>query len=221
MAETATAPENTITNPTQPEPDKQITEKPAQPDPPSIMSAPPPNPNPSTPPPSSVLAPPPPSIQPSFRPVAPPPSIATPQFTPVPTVNYQTPGVPPPGVSGVTPMVMPPAPSPGSGVPQTPVASMPVMMAPYTVPGQPMRPYAPLPNGYPGIPQSLPQGAMPPPGGLLLIFFPASNSLVLNCSQLLSVCLDFYTASRYHVFQMFMVCYDNLKFHGIKTFSGK
>ncbi|XP_022886166.1 RNA-binding protein 25 isoform X1 [Olea europaea var. sylvestris] len=166
MAETATAPENTITNPTQPEPDKQITEKPAQPDPPSIMSAPPPNPNPSTPPPSSVLAPPPPSIQPSFRPVAPPPSIATPQFTPVPTVNYQTPGVPPPGVSGVTPMVMPPAPSPGSGVPQTPVASMPVMMAPYTVPGQPMRPYAPLPNGYPGIPQSLPQGAMPPPGVL-------------------------------------------------------
>ncbi|KAL2510394.1 splicing factor PWI domain-containing protein/RNA recognition motif (RRM)-containing protein [Forsythia ovata] len=170
MADPTTAPENTAAdfnpNPTQPEPDKQISEEPAQPDPSSIASAPPPNTNPNTPPPSSVLAPPPPSIPPSFRPAAPPPAVATPQFTPVPNVNYQTTGVPPPGVSAMTPMMMPPAPATGSGVPQVPMASMPVVMAPYAMHGQPMRPYAPMPNGYPGIPQPVPHGAMPPPGVL-------------------------------------------------------
>ncbi|CAA2982190.1 RNA-binding protein 25 [Olea europaea subsp. europaea] len=138
MEDPTTMPENTVadlnSNPTQPEPDKQISDEPAQPGPPFIF----------TPPPSLILAPPPPSIQPSFRPVALPPAIASPQFTPVPTVNYRTTGVPMPGVSGVTPMVMPP-------VPVAPAASMPVV------------PYAPMPNGYPGIHQPVPHGTMPPP----------------------------------------------------------
>ncbi|KAH6809572.1 hypothetical protein C2S51_027355 [Perilla frutescens var. frutescens] len=151
MADSTPAPETTPAaadlNPALDKPEPES--RPAQPDP-SHTSLPPfPNPNPSLPPPPSVLAPPPPAIHPSFRPagalVPVPSSAGAPQFSPVP---YQTPGVPPPGVV--------PAPAVGGG----PVH--PLMAPPYAVAGQPMRYGPPMSNGYPGMPQPVPQGAMPP-----------------------------------------------------------
>ncbi|XP_042048982.1 RNA-binding protein 25-like isoform X2 [Salvia splendens] len=107
-----------------------------------------PNPSPSGPPPPSVLVTPPPAMQPSFRPAG-TLGAATPQFQHV--LPYQVPGVPPPGVV--------PAPAVGNG----PLASVhPVMAPPYAMPGQPMRYGPPMSNGYPGMPQPLHQGAMPP-----------------------------------------------------------
>nr|XP_027097833.1 RNA-binding protein 25-like isoform X1 [Coffea arabica] len=137
-----------------------------------------PNPNQTTPPPppqTSLIAPP--SIQPgavvpptapSFRPATTP----LPQFSPIPlNPGYQAPvGVPPPGVSALPqlPGMLPPPPPSVTGAGQVPVASsVPPVIPPlsYAPQGQPIRaPYAPLPNGYPAIPQSAPQGVIPPPG---------------------------------------------------------
>ncbi|KAJ0506924.1 putative RNA recognition motif domain, PWI domain, RNA-binding domain superfamily [Helianthus annuus] len=122
------------------------------------------NPNPSLniSQPPAVAPPPPPQIQsfappshPNFRPV-PLPTAA--HFSPVPNPSYQNHGVQgqipvqvqPPGV-----MVQPPA----SGA----MPSVPQMMPPhYGQPGQqPMRMYAPMPNGYQ---MAVPPGAMNPPG---------------------------------------------------------
>ncbi|KAL0336155.1 UNVERIFIED_CONTAM: RNA-binding protein 25 [Sesamum radiatum] len=162
MADSTPAPETTAAadpNPVSQQPESDA--RPLHPDPSSAALPQFPNPNPSGPPPPSVLTPPQPPIQPSFRPAAPPhsvpPGVGTPQFAPV---TYQAPGVPPPGV------VMGSAPAVGSGpLPQVPVGSVhPVMPPPYGVPGQPMRYAPPMPNGYPAMPQPLPQGAMPPPG---------------------------------------------------------
>ncbi|KAM0009165.1 hypothetical protein Hdeb2414_s0095g00791351 [Helianthus debilis subsp. tardiflorus] len=121
------------------------------------------NPNPSLniSQPPAVAPPPPPQIQsfappghPNFRPV-PLPTAA--HFSPVPNPSYQNHGVQgqipvqvqPPGV-----MVQPPA----SGA----MPSVPQMMPPhYGQPGQqPMRMYAPMPNGYQ---MAVPPGAMNPP----------------------------------------------------------
>ncbi|KAL1565645.1 RNA-binding protein 25-like isoform X2 [Salvia divinorum] len=153
MADSSPAPETTAAaahNPDlhQPEPES----RPSQPDPSSTSLPPFPNPTPSGPPPPSVLAPPPPAMQPSFRPAGAlfslPTGAAAPQFSHVP---YQAPAVPPPGVV--------PAPAVGSGQ----VASVhPVMVPPYVMAGQPMRYGPPMSNGYPGVPQPLHQGAMPP-----------------------------------------------------------
>ncbi|CAH9095410.1 unnamed protein product [Cuscuta europaea] len=136
---------------------------------PSIQT---PSANPSTPPPPSLIHPP--SIQPypapSFRPATPPAPIpgTTPQFSPIPNPalqqahNYQTTGVPPPGVSSVSPVVMaspqvaPPA--GGAGGHQ-----MGYVQTPFALPGQPVRSYAQLPNGYPSMPQSLTPAGTPIP----------------------------------------------------------
>ncbi|KAL3511281.1 hypothetical protein ACH5RR_030682 [Cinchona calisaya] len=158
-----------------------------QPDP-RQSSTPPPNPNPNlnptTPPPppimTSLIAPP--SIQPyapvggaampptapSFRPATAPLL----QFSPVPlNPSYQNPvGVPPPGVTAQPqiPGMLPTAPPSVTGTGQVPVASsVPPIIPPlhYALPSQPIRaPFARLPNGYPAIPQPLPQGVVPPPG---------------------------------------------------------
>ncbi|KAM1744807.1 hypothetical protein ACFX11_011645 [Malus domestica] len=87
-----------------------------------------------------------PPVAPFFRPV--------PQFTPipnpgVPNPNYQIPGVQPPGVSSGAPMA--------PGVP--PPSSAPQNMMHYQM--QPMRPYAPMPNGYAPMSTGAPQGALP------------------------------------------------------------
>lgn len=167
--ETTAADHNSVTDKPDPE------SRPTQPDPSSTSPHPFPNPNPSGPPPPSLVAPPPslvappPStIQPSFRPagapVPVPSSAVTPQFSPV---LYQTPGVPPPGVL--------PTPVVGS----IPLASHhPMMVPPYAVAGQPMRYGPPMSNGYPGMPQPLPQGAMPP-GGFFSLFPMSCPSLDL------------------------------------------
>ncbi|CAL8994270.1 unnamed protein product [Prunus brigantina] len=121
------------------------------------------NPNSNPPLVSLPLPPPPPSISyapqqvsgagppsaPSFRPV--------PQFSPIPSPgvpnpNYQNPGVQPPGVSSGSPMA--------PGVP--PPLSVPPHMMHYQM--QPMRAYAPMPNGYAAMPTGAPQGPMPLPG---------------------------------------------------------
>ncbi|KAL6187078.1 hypothetical protein ACLB2K_043193 [Fragaria x ananassa] len=148
MADDPSAPTTQDPNP---QPDNPIPQS-QQPDPPPAST--PiqlnnPNPNPplvSLPPPPLSYAPQPvsaafaaPPAAPSFRPV--------PQFSPVP--NYQTPGVPPPGVSSV----------PGAPVP------VPHRMMHYQM-QQPMRAYAPIPNGY----SAPPQGTVPPPG---LIRYPS------------------------------------------------
>lgn len=167
MADSTPATEPTVTadpNPVSNQPESDT--RPTQSDPSSTSLPQFSNPNPSGPLPPSVLTPPPPPIQPSFRPAGPPVPVpstaATPQFSPV---TYQTPGVPPPGV------VMASAPAVGSGPqPQVPVGSVhPVMAPPYAVAGQPIRYGPPMPNGYPGMPQPLPQGAMPP-GGFFSLF---------------------------------------------------
>ncbi|KAA8533138.1 hypothetical protein F0562_033329 [Nyssa sinensis] len=141
------------------------------------------NPNPTLPP--SIISPPqPPSIQsyappqistvpptapPSFRPVAPPvPVPTTPQFSPLlnPTLQnstFQNPSVQPPGVSHV-PFIIPGSVSGARSV----MASMQPGMTPYAPPFQPpnpaLRPYAPLPNGFPIMSARAPQGTIPPPG---------------------------------------------------------
>lgn len=102
-----------------------------------------------------------PPVVPSFRPV--------PQFSPLP--NYQNPnvGVQPPGVTA--------APVMASGAGAVPLPAP--MMTYQVAPGQPPRPYVPLPNGY----AAAPQGTMPPPGGSFLLFFlflPLSLSLYMN-----------------------------------------
>ncbi|KAK6139216.1 hypothetical protein DH2020_027036 [Rehmannia glutinosa] len=160
MADSTPAPETTAAaNPNTVSHKPESDTRPVQSDPSSTALPPFSNPNPSAPQPPSVLNLPPPPIQPSFRLAAPllplPSTAAAPQFSPV---TYQTPGVPPPGV------VMASAPTVGSGQPpQVQVASMhPVLAAPYALAGQPMRYGSPMPNGYPVMPQPVPQGAMPP-----------------------------------------------------------
>ncbi|KAM1170760.1 hypothetical protein ACFX13_021516 [Malus domestica] len=113
---------------------------------PPLVSPPPPPPHPSisyAPQQVSGALPP---TAPSFRPVS--------QFTPipnpgVPNPNYHLPGVQPPGVSSGAPMA--------PGVP--PPSSAPQHMMHYQM--QPMRPYAPMPNGYAAMPTGAPQGALP------------------------------------------------------------
>ncbi|CAN4116169.1 unnamed protein product [Withania somnifera] len=145
-----------------------------------------PSPAPSS---SSPLAlPPPPSIQPyspappSFRPATSPallPGVGvTPMFSPLVNPNFQqqkqtsifpNPAVQPPGVNPVTTVMIPPATSgagagAGAGAGVVQMASAPQIMPPYAVPGQMIRPYAPMRNGYPAMPQPAPQGAMLHPG---------------------------------------------------------
>ncbi|XP_042053021.1 RNA-binding protein 25-like isoform X2 [Salvia splendens] len=152
MADPTPAPETTAVaadhNPalhkSEPEPESRTAQ--SDPSPTSLPQF--PNPSPSGPPPPSVLVAPPPAMQPSFRPAG-TLGAATPQFQHV--LPYQAPGVPPPGVV--------PAPAVGNG----PLASVhPVMAPPYAMVGQPMRYGPPMSNGYPGMPQPLHQGAMPP-----------------------------------------------------------
>ncbi|XP_042053044.1 RNA-binding protein 25-like isoform X2 [Salvia splendens] len=152
MADPTPAPETTAVaadhNPalhkSEPEPESRTAQ--SDPSPTSLPQF--PNPSPSGPPPPSVLVAPPPAMQPSFRPAG-TLGAATPQFQHV--FPYQAPGVPPPGVV--------PAPTVGNG----PLASVhPVMALPYAMVGQPMRYGPPTSNGYPGMPQPLHQGAMPP-----------------------------------------------------------
>ncbi|KAM5566759.1 RNA-binding protein 25 [Rosa sericea] len=168
-------PSTPVTQDPNPQPDNPNPQS-KQPDPPPASTPPPPpqpsstpiqlnpNPNPNPNPPLVSLPPPPPPqpsvsyapqpvstafavppAAPSFRPV--------PQFSPLP--NYQT---PPPGVSSGAPMV------PGAPVPQH--------MMHYQM-QQPMRPYAPMPNGYSGPPQ----GTIPPPG---LIRYPSPYPTMLR-----------------------------------------
>lgn len=128
---------------------------------------------------SSPLPPPPPSIQPystvppSFRPATPPAPLpgvgVAPMFSPLPnpnlqqqTLNFPNPSVQPPGVNSV-PLAMIPAPTAGAGAGAVQMGSAPQITPPYAVPGQMMRPYAPMPNGYHAMPQPAPQGAMIPP----------------------------------------------------------
>ncbi|XP_016437011.2 RNA-binding motif protein 25 isoform X1 [Nicotiana tabacum] len=159
MADSAPLPENStaIANPQQP---PESDNKTSQSDPPTAPSL------------SALPPPPPPSIQPystippSFRPATPPapvPGGVTPLFSPLPnpnlqqqqTSNFPNPAVQPPGVSSVPPAMNP---APTGAVPMT---STQQIMPPYAMHGQLMRPYAPMPNGYPAMHQ---QGAMPPPG---------------------------------------------------------
>ncbi|CAN4124243.1 unnamed protein product [Withania somnifera] len=135
---------------------------------------------------SSPLPPPPPlsiqpysSVPPYFRPATPPAPLpgvgVTPMFSPLvnpnlqqqQTSNFPNPAVQPPGVNPVPP-VMIPAPTAvaasGAGTGVVQMASAPQIMPPYAVPGQMMGPFAPMPNGYPAMPQSAPQGAMLHPG---------------------------------------------------------
>lgn len=73
----------------------------------------------------------------------------------------------------------------GSGPqPHIPLTSMHPMIGPYAVAGQPVRYGPPMPNGYPGIPQPIPQGAMPP-GGFFSLFrdeLSVSQCLTVNVS---------------------------------------
>ncbi|XP_004238672.1 RNA-binding motif protein 25 isoform X1 [Solanum lycopersicum] len=127
---------------------------------------------------SSPLPPPPPLIQPysgtppSFRPATPPAPLpgvgVAPMFSPLPnpnlqqqTLNFPNPSVQPPGVNSVPPSMIP-APTAGAGAVQ--MGSAPQIMPPYAMPGQMVRPYAPMPNGYHAMPQPAPQGAMIHPG---------------------------------------------------------
>lgn len=178
-----------------PQPDNPNSQS-SQPD--SIpVSTPPPsstpipvNPNPN-PPLVSLPPPPPPSVSyapqlvstsvafavppaaPSFRPV--------PQFSPI--LNYQNPGVPPPGVS--------------SGAPMAPGAPVPQHMMHYQM--QHMRPYAPMPNGY----SAPPQGTIPPPGGFLLLFAYFMSIYYLYCHLIANFCsLKLYTIFYMLVFIM-------------------
>ncbi|KAL7607580.1 hypothetical protein Lser_V15G14721 [Lactuca serriola] len=103
------------------------------------------------------------TLHPSYRPAALPlPLPTTPQFSPIPNPNFQNYGVQGQGqvqVQVQPPGVMMQAPSQASGA----MSSIPQMMAPqYGQPGQqPMRMYAPMPNGYQ---MAVPQGTMNPPG---------------------------------------------------------
>ncbi|KAK9050947.1 hypothetical protein SSX86_027572 [Deinandra increscens subsp. villosa] len=177
MAISTNSPEKTTTEPRnpsqQPAPDNPNPSNSDLPD----SSAPPPsripatatavNPNPNvTNLQPTAVPPPPPQIQsfapPSFRPATlhvPPPT--APQFSPVPNPSFQNlqnhgiqgqvqVQVQPPGV-----MVQPPSQSSGA-MPSV----VPQMMPPHYG-QQPMRMYAPLPNGYQ---MAVPQGAMNPPG---------------------------------------------------------
>ncbi|BAT99542.1 hypothetical protein LR48_Vigan06g098500 [Vigna angularis] len=162
MADSASSP---ATLPPNPQPSESALPNP--PDPLPQSSTPPsstplaanPNPNPT-------LLPPPPALlfqagttpqvpgvlPPSFRPLAP----QVPQFSPVPAPHpvYQNPAVPPPGVaSAATPQQMQP------------------MMSYQVQPGNPaMRPFTPIPNGYPPAPSVTPAGIprYPPPYGTMI-----------------------------------------------------
>ncbi|XP_016547071.1 RNA-binding protein 25 isoform X2 [Capsicum annuum] len=139
----------------------------------------------SDPSPAPSSPPPPPSIQPysavappSFRPATPPAPLpgVTPLFSPLPnpnlpqqqpqpqqqTLSFPNPSVQPPGVAMI------PAPVSCAGGVQMASAPLPQVMPlppPYGVPGQIMRPYAPMPpNGYHAMPQPASQGAMIHPG---------------------------------------------------------
>ena len=46
------------------------------------------------------------------------------------------------------------------------------------VPNPALRSFAMIPNGYTAVPGAVPQGIMPPPGGLLLLFLSACIILV-------------------------------------------
>ncbi|XP_073048889.1 RNA-binding motif protein 25 isoform X2 [Primulina eburnea] len=162
MAEPATVPETTTTGsvltPNQPDSDNSIPKPSIQSDLSSSSLTPFPNLSPN------LSAPPPPSIMPSFRPAVPlvavPSAGSTPLFSPVPP--FQNPGVPPPGVSGMTHMMMASASAVGSGAPPqllvAPVQQL--LTAPYGMAPQPLRYPMHLPNGYPTIPQNFPQGAV-------------------------------------------------------------
>lgn len=67
------------------------------------------------------------------------------------------------------PPSMIPAPTAGAGAVQ--MGSAPQIMPPYAMPGQMVRPYAPMPNGYHAMPQPAPQGAMIHPGGFLFLSY--------------------------------------------------
>ncbi|XP_047182414.1 RNA-binding protein 25 isoform X2 [Vigna umbellata] len=162
MADSASSP---ATLPPNPQPSESALPNP--PDPLPQSSTPPsstplaanPNPNPT-------LLPPPPALlfqagttpqvpgvlPPSFRPLAP----QVPQFSPVPAPHpvYQNPAVPPPGVaSAAAPQQMQP------------------MMSYQVQPGNPaMRPFTPIPNGYPPAPSVTPAGIprYPPPYGTMI-----------------------------------------------------
>ncbi|CAH1424255.1 unnamed protein product [Lactuca virosa] len=107
------------------------------------------------------------TLHPSYRPAALPlPLPTTPQFSPIPNPNFQNYGVQGQGqvqVQVQPPGVMMQVPSQASGA----MSSIPQMMPPqYGQPGQqPMRMYAPMPNGYQ---MAVPQGTMNPPVCLLI-----------------------------------------------------
>lgn len=164
-------------------PPPSSTPTPVNPNPnPPLVSLPPPPP----PPPSVSYSPQPvstsvafavPPAAPSFRPV--------PQFSPI--LNYQNPGVPPPGVSSGAPM------APGAPLP----VPVPQHMMHYQM--QPMRPYAPMPNGY----SAPPQGTIPPPGGFLLLFAYFMSIYYLYCHLITNFCsLKLYTIFYMLVFIM-------------------
>ena len=54
------------------------------------------------------------------------------------------------------------------------------------VPNPALRPFAPIPNGYAAVPGAVPQGTMPPPGGLFLPFLSACIILVNLVHRLIS-----------------------------------
>ncbi|CAI0462552.1 unnamed protein product [Linum tenue] len=152
-----------------PQSDPAPAPSPAPPQQPQFSIAPPPNPNPNPNPSPTVnstntLVPPPPPAFPSAYGLPPPPPMAPsfrpiPQFSPLPNYQNQTAnGVQPPGVSSGTVMTSAPPAMPHYHVP----------------PGQPMLrpPYATLPNGYPPVPGSTPQGIMAPPAMIRPIFSP-------------------------------------------------
>ncbi|KAL8534140.1 hypothetical protein ACS0TY_010229 [Phlomoides rotata] len=157
MADSTSAPEPTTTADPNPIPNQSESDsRPPQQDPSSTSLPVLPNPNPSAAQPPPVLTPPAPAILPSFRPAGHPGPVlstaAAPQFS---SVTYHAPGVLPPGVVVASAV--------GSGPqPHIPLTSMHPMIAAYGVAGQPVRYGPPMPNGYPGIPQHIPQGAMPP-----------------------------------------------------------
>ncbi|CAA0814143.1 splicing factor PWI domain-containing protein / RNA recognition motif (RRM)-containing protein [Striga hermonthica] len=138
-------------------PDKPESDaRPAQPDLSSSAQPPFPYPNPSAPQPPSVLNPSQLPIQPSFRPASPAISVpsagAAPQFSPG---TFQNPGIPHPMLA------MASSPTVGSVPQQVQVAAVhPGMAPPYSLPGQPIRYLPPMPNGFPAIPQAVPQGVV-------------------------------------------------------------
>ncbi|KAL4586921.1 hypothetical protein LXL04_011569 [Taraxacum kok-saghyz] len=136
------------------------------------------------------------TFPPSYR----PPGLSvpiqtTPQFSPIPNALIQNYGVQGQGQVQVQVHVQPPGvmmqpPSQASGA----MSSIPQMMPPqYGQPGQqPIRMYAPMPNGYQMAP---PQGTMNPPGGsfifslywLCLFSFGVYNRLAVDCPLLIDV----------------------------------